>query len=59
MPKVINNRIATAATEIPSDACHSLRDATKSHTSGATTAKIPKASTKSNPIASGRCKGKG
>ena len=25
MPKVINNRIATAASEIPSDACHILR----------------------------------
>ena len=43
MPKVINNRIATAASEIASDACHSLRHATKSHRSGATIAKIPKA----------------
>ena len=43
MPKVINNRIATAANEIPSDACHILRDATKSQTSGATIAKIPNA----------------
>ena len=59
MPKVINNRIATAANEIPSDACHILRHATKSQTSGAMTAKIPKALTKSNPIACGRCEGNG
>src|SRR5262245_212223 len=53
-PKVISNRIATAATEIPSGVCQVLRRSTSSQVSGATTAKIPNALSKSKPIACAR-----
>src|SRR4029450_10742181 len=53
-PKVINNKIATVATEIVSDTCHVLHHTETSQTNGATTAKIPKALTKSKPIACAR-----